>query len=180
MQSDLRGLISAIAEKAARGILATTLICSKTVGGDSRRLWADPLYGMRPRRRSEPDVSIAELYEVYFSALAVMDQILEFWLTASFAVVVASHFMSSNMGRRLALFLSSVYLLFSAVVAARYIIVASKMIEIRDQLIAADGSYFSGLTQFVGIALAALFLLGCSGVLWFVWSTHKRSLSIDE
>jgi hypothetical protein len=132
---------------------------------------------MRRPRRNEPKLSTAELYDIYFSALGTMDRIFEFWLTASFAVVVASHFISSSMSRGLALLMSSAYVLFSAAMAARFLIVSFKMNETQGRLVSIGESYPGELSQFVGILLVSLFAVGSVGVLAFVWRAYRQSSS---
>ena len=120
-------------------------------------------------------MSVADLYETFFVALAHMDRIFEFWMTASFGAVVAAHFMSGRVSDRLSAVLAFLYSLFSLNLLVRYLLAGAKMREMRSRLIEAGESYPDSIADFSGAVGGAVFVLGFGAVLYFIWQTRSSA-----
>ena len=117
-------------------------------------------------------MTIAEQYQLMYVILETLDRLFEFWLSASFAVVVAAHFMIGNLSRYLAIFMSLAYTLFSFTLVFRFRSNGTKFGEVRDSLLAAgetlnlDASNFGGLLLFLTFVVG---FLGTNGYLWYCY-----------
>ena len=121
-------------------------------------------------------MSIAELYELMYASVDLMDRIFEFWLTASFAVVVASHYVSDRLTTRLATVLAALYGLISLQLVVRYFLAIRKMIETRDILVSRGETFALGAAGFAGSLVLATFAVGIVSVLAFVWISRSREI----
>lgn len=121
-------------------------------------------------------MSIAELYELMYASVDLMDRIFEFWLTASFAVVVASHYVSDRLTTRLATVLAALYGLISLQLVVRYFLAIRKMIETRDLLVSRGETFALGAAGFAGFLVFATFVVGIVSVLAFVWISRSREV----
>ena len=120
-------------------------------------------------------MSVPELYEIFYAQLDLMDRTYEFWLSATFAVVVASHFMAGSLSRRLAAFIALVYSLFSFAVALRWMSATRRFGVVRQQLISSGEVHDLESGTIVGILLALTFAAGFVGTLAFIWSSYQKS-----
>jgi hypothetical protein len=118
-------------------------------------------------------MSVPELYEIFYAQFEVLDRSFEFWLTATFSVVVASHFMAGSMTRGLATLMALVYTLFSLAMAWRWRAAGLKFAEIRDQLVSAGEYYLVDASNVVGFLLVMTFVVGFSGALVFIWRSFR-------
>ena len=85
-------------------------------------------------------MNIAELYDVFYAALEVLDRLFEFWLTGSFALLIATYFIGEKMNRTMYWLICIGYCLFSAGLAIRYLASGAKLLDMRTQLEAAGGN----------------------------------------
>lgn len=111
-------------------------------------------------------MTIAELYDLLYTTRSMLDQILEFWLTASFAVLVASHFLADRLTRPIAALLAISYSVFSALLMTRFYVTGTKAFEIRERLVAAGETFSGGGSQLVGILSTVTFIVGFVAVLF--------------
>jgi hypothetical protein len=118
-------------------------------------------------------MTIAELYEIYYIVLATMDQIYEFWLTASFAVVIASYFAAKHLTRALYIVLALAYSLFSIWLAVRMWAASSKLEDIRARLLKL-GETFADISLPFIVLLVSLYVLGFAGTLLFLRHSYNK------
>ena len=76
------------------------------------------------------DLPVGDLYDVLYAVLEASDRIFEFWITASFSVVIASFFAASRMTRAMFVLISIMYGIVSANMLVRWFIATLKF---RDQ-----------------------------------------------
>lgn len=124
---------------------------------------------------SREQVSTAELYDAFYAALGVMDQVFEFWLTATFAVVVASNFMTGRLNRRLAGLIAAAYSFFSVAMLFRWMIASGQMLDKRDRLIVAGENYPLEASNIAGLLMIMTYAIGLVAALFFVWSAYRES-----
>jgi hypothetical protein len=121
-------------------------------------------------------MSIGELYELFYIVLEAGDRVFQFWLSASFAVVVATFFAAERLSKRMYQLITVAYVLVSFNMAYRYVINVVRLVEIRADLIEQEAWYEVPATLPAGIAQVAIFAVGFSGTLYFVWSTYLNSI----
>ncbi|MEM7099017.1 MAG: hypothetical protein AAF541_12220 [Pseudomonadota bacterium] len=120
-------------------------------------------------------MSIAELYEVYFAAQDVANQLLQFLITISFAVVIVTYAASNRLTGILYLIIGAVYSITYAMLVIRMSVHFGKAYETQNRLIEL-GENFADLDEFLtalGILSAALIYLSAIGFL--VYGYTKRA-----
>lgn len=115
----------------------------------------------------------AELYEIYYLTLGTLDRFFEFWMTASFSVVVAAYFIREGTNRRILMLMGVVYFLFSLSLGIRYAIAAAKLIDIRDQLIQQGEALSVAMSNAAGLSIYLTVAVGFLGTLGYLYYTYK-------
>ena len=115
----------------------------------------------------------AELYEIYYLTLGTMDRFFEFWMTASFSVVVAAHFIHKSIDRRIVILIGVVYFLFSVSLGIRYSIAIAKLVDIRDQLIMQGESLSTAMSNAAGASIAITVMVGFLGTVGYLYYTYN-------
>ena len=119
-------------------------------------------------------MTIAEHYELIYAILETLDRLFEFWLSASFAVIVAAHFMIGKLNRYLALFMSMAYSLFSFTLAFRFYSNGKKLSEFRDSLLSLGETLNPDASNFGGLLLFLTFFVGFLGTNAYVWYCYLK------
>lgn len=119
-------------------------------------------------------MSIAEQYEILYVLLDALDRHFSSWMSASFACVVAAHFMGSRLNGFLASLISIAYSLFSATMVVRFLTNGAKFAEIRDDLIAAGEYYAIEFAEFGSLLILLTFIVGFFGTNGYVWYCYKN------
>lgn len=122
-------------------------------------------------------MTIAEQYQLLYAILETLDRLFEFWLSASFAVVVAAHFMIGNLSRYLAIFVSLSYTLFSFTLVFRFRSNGTLFGDVRDSLIAAGETLNLDASNFGGLLLFLTFVVGFLGTNGYLWYCHLKRAS---
>ena len=115
----------------------------------------------------------AELYEIYYLTLGTMDRFFEFWMTASFSVVVAAYFIREGANRRILMLMGVVYFLFSVSLGIRYAIAVGKLIDIRDQLIQQGETLSVAVSNAAGLSIYITVAVGFFGTLGYLYYTYN-------
>ena len=115
-------------------------------------------------------ISAAELYELYQSALELTDAQFQYWLSASFAVIVASYLAGDRMGNTTRWCIALAYLVGGALFFSRYMQVAGTAVISQDELVARELQLILGpLTSGPFQPLRSFFwFIGSLGTVWFV------------
>ena len=117
-------------------------------------------------------MNIAETYDTYFLVLNYVDGAIEFWMTASFALVVASYLGAKHFKRTIRIIASSLYLTFSVSMFLRIWIWVQKASELGNILIE-NGEVLSRSTGIIsGSLLLLVFLGGVFATTFFVWKDN--------
>jgi hypothetical protein len=111
-------------------------------------------------------MSASEYYELVLQIEASIDAQFEFWLTVTFATVVATYMADNQLTRSLRAVIASAYLLASAVVTSRWYYDASKIVGLSETL---DNQYEAFPVPEVTIIARVLLVVGGSvATLYFV------------
>lgn len=115
----------------------------------------------------------------YYGMVTAWDATFNFWLTATFAVIVAVHVLNRGITTKLKWFLFSLYGLFSIHMFSRSIYVSKEGILIQERLAELGISispehYFLSANAAADFSLLLLFLLGSLGTLVFIASAGKH------
>ena len=119
------------------------------------------------------DVSTQDLIERFYSAVALSDSILQFWISITFAVIVATHFVGNRVGRTMHFLMTGLYALVSVISIARYLGNSIQLISFTDALRAIDEWPVPWIYSAVaGYGTLLLLVLGTSGTLYFMHSVR--------
>jgi len=121
------------------------------------------------------DFPVGNIYETLYAVLEASDRIFEFWITASFAVVIATFFAASRMTKIMFVLISFMYAIVSANMAIRWSIATLKFRELQAALIE-QGEVFpaSLLVNTSGLLTITTFVIGTCGTLYFAWYTYRN------
>jgi hypothetical protein len=123
--------------------------------------------------------SYAELTEFFFLAQSAMDTQFQYWITVTFAAVVAGFIAGERLTRLVRILAATLYILASVVLFMRFIGSALTMVGIQEFLMEEDAF---ALAQF-GLRLAplriSLFLVGTAAALFFLLCPQRTSSKKD-
>ncbi len=121
------------------------------------------------------DIPVGNIYETLYAVLEASDRIFEFWITASFAVVIATFLAASRVTKVMFVLISFTYGIVLANMLIRWSIATLKFREIQASLIE-QGKVFpsSLLIDTSGFLTITTFIIGTCGTLYFVWFTYRN------
>ena len=119
-------------------------------------------------------MSVSELYQTLYVVLEAADRLIEFWLSASFAIVVATFLAAGRLNKALFGLITVTYTLVSVQMFLRWWLNLTKFVEIRTQLIDRGEPYNLILSISGGYIQIAIFVIGTFGTLYFVWHTYRQ------
>ena len=88
---------------------------------------------------NEASLSLYETTELFYIILEAQDRFFEFWITATFAVIIACHLGSSILTRSFSLMISFMYLAFSINLIGRWVFVAEAVSRYRNDMASQSG-----------------------------------------
>jgi hypothetical protein len=122
------------------------------------------------------NVSEASVIDLFYSAVALSDSILQFWISITFAVIVATHFVGKRIGSTMYLLMASLYGLVSIVSIARYLGASVQLIHYVDALREAGEWPVPGIYSVIaGYGTLLLLGLGTVGTLYFMRSVRRSA-----
>jgi hypothetical protein len=114
-------------------------------------------------------ISSDQLTEIYFHAMSLMDVQFQYWISITFAVVVATFVVGKRVRRALRCLMATLYLLASITLATRFLrfdsIAQSALENLGDHAIV-DALVSEG--YLLPISRISLYLLGTSTAVWFL------------
>ena len=127
-------------------------------------------------------LKLSEAAELFYIAMETQDRFFEFWITATFAVIVACHLGSKTLTKGISAIISLLYLAFSANMIARWYLAGGAVGGFRDAMI-------DGMTQLGGfmnpesqeillyisrISSRGTLFIGTAMTIFFVWYTYNN------
>ena len=123
------------------------------------------------------ETPMSELLDHVYAELAITDSVLQFWISITFAVIVAIHFVGGRLGRQMYLLMSGLYALVSLVSLARYIVSSIQLIHYIDILRAQHEWPVPWIySAIAGYGTLLLLVSGSVGTLYFMHSARKSGL----
>ena len=120
---------------------------------------------------------VAAWYEIW----GVYDATINFWITVTFAVIVAVHALGIRATRQVTFPLAALYTSFSLYTALRSIGLYSDTKKVVEELKKADIDFFQYNSTtldwgaLADVVLAAIFLFGTVFTIYFILTAHKRN-----
>ncbi len=111
-------------------------------------------------------ISNYELIQLFQNCLTFIDSQFQYWLSASFAVVVAGFLAKDVLNRNARVWVSILYLVASSLFAVKYYMALQQSLFIGDELAIRGIAWPSSVAGAVSVR-ASLFILGLLSTLWF-------------
>ena len=128
---------------------------------------------------NEASLSLYETTELFYIILEAQDRFFEFWITATFAVIIACHLGSSILTRSFSLMISFMYLAFSINLIGRWVFVAEAVSRYRNDMASQSGIQLNEqLIDLSRMLSTTTLLVGTTVTIFFVWYTYKNRKAI--
>ena len=127
-------------------------------------------------------LTFSEAAELFYIAMETQDRFFEFWITATFAVVIACHLGSKTLTKGFSTMISLLYLAFSANMIARWYLAGGAVGGFRDAMIGdmlQPGGFMSPESQEIlmyisRISARGTLFIGTAVTIFFVWYTYNN------
>ena len=123
-------------------------------------------------------------YELFLKLAETFDRAYEFWITGTFAVIVACYLGKYLLDKTFAIALASLYTLFSANIFIRMYMGSESIGKVRNEIQRFDEfeRYFmqSDIVQLSFLFLVLTVVLGFVGTLFFIWHSYKATEDTTE
>jgi hypothetical protein len=117
---------------------------------------------------------MSDVLDHFYAGLTLIDSMLQFWVSITFAVIVAVHFVGDRLGRQMYLLLTGLYALVSVVSLARYIGAAIQIAHYLKMLTAErEWPVPFAVSAVSGFGTGLLLIFGSVGTLYFMYSVRK-------
>jgi hypothetical protein len=127
------------------------------------------------------EMSLYELHTIWGTYNESADRLWEFWITGTFAIIVASHLGSEKISQKYAIAMASIYTLFTISLVVRMIITVDGLREYGKKMGSITGEYWSTeMFWSMGISHALLFAFGFLGTLFFVWQSYREGITAKD
>ena len=128
---------------------------------------------------NEASLSLYETTELFYIILEAQDRFFEFWITATFAVIIACHLGSSILTRSFSLMISFMYLAFSINLIGRWFFVAEAVSRYRNDMASQSGIQLNEqLIDLSRMLSMTTLIVGPAITIFFVWYTYKNQKAI--
>ena len=121
----------------------------------------------------------SEIIELMYESLSYADRNFEFWISASFAVILAFHFTGAGLSRLMYRLVTFLYCSATVLFVSRWAVAAMQYASFRQDIQAMDSSFrVSGgvMEGVITLAYVVVILLGTAGTLYF----GHRSMQASE
>ena len=110
------------------------------------------------------------IHELYFAAVAFNNDILQIWLTVTFAAIIAGYIASPNMTKFLRILITGLYTAGAFVLFGRLIYSLFHIQHYRGKAIELgyEGIPELPLNAIIGMSYIALFIVGSIATIWFL------------
>ena len=126
-------------------------------------------------------ITLHQAVSIFQGALVALDRLFEFWLTATFAVIVASHLGSRVINSKFAVLIGALYLFFNGLVLFRMIATVKGITfwqEVIRTFVTAkefEQLFVQTLTLPTKIAYFTIFSVGIIGTLSFIRYAYRQN-----
>jgi hypothetical protein len=127
------------------------------------------------------EMSLYELNQLFIAANESADRLWEFWITGTFAIIIASHLGAETVNKKYAIAMASIYILFTISLVVRMIVTSDHLVEYIEKKASITGEYWSTeMVWAMSISHALLFAFGFLGTLFFVWHTYREGITAKD
>lgn len=116
------------------------------------------------------EMTTYETLALFYETSTTLDRFFDFWLTATFAVIVAVHMGKETITRAYANVIIALYLAFTVSILARQAAFSGFMASLRDRMDRSpDVPDIAGLIPIIDGSLLVTMGLGTASAVYFVW-----------
>jgi len=119
----------------------------------------------------------SEIFEMMYESLSYADRNFEFWISASFAVILAFHFSGNSLSRLMHRLLTFLYLSATILFISRWLVAALQYASFRGQLVALDTAIrisSDAMEILIFIAYILVIGLGTAGTAYFGYKSMQK------
>ena len=128
---------------------------------------------------SESSLSLYEANELFYIVLETQDRFFEFWITATFAVIIACHLGSSILTQSFSVMISFMYVAFSINMIGRWFLAAGAVSRYRNDMASQSGIQINEqLIDLSRMLSMTTLLVGTTVTIFFIWYTYKNQKAI--
>ena len=128
---------------------------------------------------NEASLSLCEATELFYIVLETQDRFFEFWITATFAVIIACHLGSNILTRSFSVMISFMYVAFSINMIGRWFLAAGAVSRYRNDMASQSGIQLNEqLIDLSRMLSTTTLLVGTTVTIFFVWYTYKNQNAI--
>jgi len=117
---------------------------------------------------------IEELTFVY-TVIEAQDRLYEFWLTGTFAVIIAAHFTSERMSKQLFALLIITYISFAVATMLRFLATDARLSDAQDLIREIDPGAINPFGAFAVASIPISFLIGTVGTIFYLVSSYRKN-----
>ena len=125
-------------------------------------------------------LSLAEAVELFYMAMETQDRFFEFWISATFAVIIACHLGSRTLTQGFSAMVAVMYTAFSVNMISRWLLAQGAVTRYRSEMFALletdNRAQFIDLSRL--LTLSTL-VFGTIITLFFVWFTLKNRKGVE-
>ena len=125
-------------------------------------------------------LSLFEAAQLFYIALGTQDRFFEFWISATFAVIMACHLGSHSLTRSFSVLMSVLYIAFSVNMLTRWQLASSAVFRFRSDMLAISG--VDGRFQLIELSRTltlVTLIAGTAVTLFFIWFTLRHRKEVD-
>jgi len=119
-------------------------------------------------------MNIVDTYTLLYTVIENADRVFEFWMSASFAVIIATFVGSNHLDFKIRSAISFLYLIFATTSTNRLVVASSKIEELRESLIQQGETFSSLSTTTVEITFPLLIVSGIAATMYSIWREDKQ------
>ena len=120
-------------------------------------------------------LSLAEAVELFYMAMETQDRFFEFWISATFAVIIACHLGSRTLAQGYSAMVAVMYTAFSVNMVSRWLLAQGAVTRYRGEMLTLlEANNRSQLVDLARFLTFGTLVVGTIITLFFIWFTFKN------
>ena len=120
-------------------------------------------------------LSLAEAVELFYMAMETQDRFFEFWISATFAVIIACHLGSRTLTQGYSAMVAVMYTAFSINMVSRWLLAQGAVTQYRGQMLTIlEADSHAQLVDLSRFLTFGTLVVGTIITLFFIWFTFKN------
>ena len=120
-------------------------------------------------------LSLAEAVELFYMAMETQDRFFEFWISATFAVIIACHLGSRTLTQGYSAMVAVMYTAFSVNMVGRWLLAQGAVTQYRGQMLTIlEADSRAQLVDLARLLTFGTLVVGTIITLFFIWFTFKN------